>query len=53
VFSSDRIKSIKIETIRGKTVPKIRAALNEAYGMDTVDRSTVQKDGISDSGTDV
>lgn len=34
---------IKIETIRGKTVPEIHAALNEACGMDTVDRSTVQR----------
>ncbi|KAK9686062.1 hypothetical protein QE152_g37494 [Popillia japonica] len=34
---------IKIETIRGKTVPEIHAALNEACGMDTADRSTVQR----------
>lgn len=34
---------IKIETIRGKTVPEIHAALNEVCGTDTVDRSTVQR----------
>lgn len=34
---------IKIETICGKTVPEIHAALNEVCGTDTVDRSTVQR----------
>ncbi|VVC24343.1 Hypothetical protein CINCED_3A013063 [Cinara cedri] len=34
---------IKIETIRGKTVPEIHAALNEVCGTDTVDRSTMQR----------
>ncbi|KAK9731604.1 hypothetical protein QE152_g13460 [Popillia japonica] len=34
---------IKIETIRGKSVPEIHATLNEACGIDTVDRSTVQR----------
>ncbi|VVC33476.1 Ribonuclease H-like domain [Cinara cedri] len=34
---------IKTETIIGKTVPEIHAALNEVCGTDTVDRSTVQR----------
>lgn len=34
---------IKIETIHCKTVPEIRAALNEVCGTDIVDRSAVQR----------
>ena len=34
---------IKIETIRGKTVPEIHATLNEVCGTDTVDPSMVQR----------
>jgi len=34
---------IKIETIRGKTVSEIHAALNEVCGIYTVDLNTVQR----------